>query len=235
MQNKFNVKILLIIIIILLIIGLVYLLNKTNQLSNLNIPNKVTNNETNKPIELVKKEGNKLIFQLDNGKETILQDVLGETDITPSTGPTENHSRDSRFYKYDKLYEDINHYGVYVGYYVGMDNSSYYLLINKKNGNQVSLPSRNIVISPDKQKIVSYNLDIQSGFTVNGFSILNLRGENFYIEFELDPSGWGPSNAKWINNTELEFEKTILDDNHNEEIAGSVKFKLLNNKWTEVK
>lgn len=236
---KFNVLI-LIIVVVLLAIGLVYFLNNSQKLNKKIVLNEVSNNEINKPVELVKKEDDKLIFQLDDGKETILQDVLGETDVYPGTGATENQSKDSRFYTFDKLYDDINHYGVNVGYYVGMDSSSFYLLINKKNGNQVSVVSKKIIISPDRRKVVSYNLDLESGFTFNGFNILNLKGDNFRKEFQLEPTDWGPSNARWINDSEVEFEKTVLKGDYNEEIIGVVRYKLVtdkfgNNTWVEVK
>lgn len=242
MENKPKLNtILLGIIIILLALGLLYFFfNNSKQLSQEKLSNKVSNNEVNKSIELANKEGNKLILQLDNGEETILQDVLGEDDVPIGTDPTENQSKDSRFYTFDKLYEDINYYGVNVGYYVGMDSSSFYLLINKKNGNQVSVVSKKIIISPDKQKIVSYNSDLVSGFTVNGFDILSRKGDNFRKEYQLEPKDWGPSNAKWINDLEVEFEKTILKGDYDEEIAGVVKYKLVtdkfgNNTWVEVK
>lgn len=195
----------------------------------------------NKQVKLVEKVGNKLILQLDNGDETILQDVLGETDIDPRMGSTENQSADSRFYTFDKLYEDINQYGVNVGYYVGMDSSSFYLLINKKNGNQVSLVSNKISISPNKHKVVSYNSDLLSGFSIHGFDIINLDEEgNFRKEYHSSPTNWGPSNVKWTNDSELEFERTVPKGDNDEEIQGVVKYKLISDKfgndsWVEIK
>lgn len=236
MQNKYKSKLAFIIIILLLVLGLVYLLSDNFKKSSDDIIlNKILNDKTNRPIELAKKERNKLILQLDNGTEKIIFDIAGEGDTLPETTTTENKSGGTRVYIFDKLYQDINCYGVYVRYYVGMDNSSYYILINKNNGNEISLPSQNIAISPNKQKIVSYNLDLIPGFTTNGFNIVNIIEGNFYKEYESYPEDWGPSNAKWINDTELEFEKTKLNDNSDEEISGVVKFKLLNDEWIEVK
>lgn len=234
MQNKSKL-VLIITILILLILGLIYFLfNNFKKSSDEIISNKVSNNEINKPIELIKKEGNKLILPLDNGTEKVILDVAGKGDIISETNTNENKSEDTRIYIFDKFYKEINYYGVIVRYYVGMDNSSFYLLINKKNGNEISLPSEKLIISPNKQRIVSYNVDLISGFTTNGFNIFNLKDGNSYKEYEYYPKDWGPSNVKWINDSELEFEKTKLNDNFEEEIAGVVKFKFIDNKWIEV-
>lgn len=235
MKNKSKL-VLIISIIILLVLGLIYFLYSNSKKLPINTTsNKVLNAETNGSSELVQKEGNKLILKLDDGTEKVITDTAGEGDILPETNKTENKSKDTRIYIFDKLYEDINQYGVIVRYYVGMDKSNYYLLVNKNNGNEIYLPSEKIIISPNKQRIVSYNVDLISGFTTNGFSILNLKEGNFYKEYEYYPEDWGPSSAKWINDKELEFGKTKLNGDHDEEIAGVIKFKISNNKWTEVK
>jgi hypothetical protein len=191
---------------------------------------------------LARREGDKLILKLDNGREKTIVDIVGETDVPqPKTAEsTYNSSSYSHFYNYDKLYEEINYYGVYVGYYVGMSGGTSYLLVNKINGNQVPVASSKILISPDKQRVVSHNIDLISGFTTNGFQILNRKDDNFYIEYKSSPNiDWGPSSARWLSNTEIEFEKTKLD-NYDEKVTGVIRYKLNidswgNNSWIEVK
>ena len=57
-------------------------------------------------------------------------------------------------------------------------------------------------------RIVSYNIDIEARYSVNGFVIYKLTDGSFIKEFEIELDDWGPSNAKWINNNQIEFEKT---------------------------
>lgn len=113
-----------------------------------------------------------------------------------------------------------------------MSGGTSYLLVNKINGNQVPVASSKILISPDKQRVVSYNIDLISGFTTNGFQILNRKDDNFYIEYKSSPNiDWGPSSAKWLSNSEIEFEKTELDENYDGKITGVMRYKLITNSW----
>jgi len=186
--------------------------------------------------ELVRKEDRVLYLKLDNGKEKIIPDVIGEDDIYPVSGVfSYNHSSETRIYTYDKLYKDINYYGVEVESYTGQASNNFYLLVNKANGNQITLPSKKIVISPDRQRIVSYNSDI-SGFSDNGFRIFLLKESgNIIFEYAEAPLGWGPYGVKWINNTEIQFDKY---DFSKDEVTGFVKYRLKDSfgqkTWEEV-
>lgn len=186
--------------------------------------------------ELVRKEDRVLFLKLDNGKEKIIPDIIGEDDIYPVSGVySYNNSSETRIYTYDKLYENINYYGVEVESYTGQASNIFYLLVNKANGNQITLPSKEIVISPDKQRIVSYNSDI-SGFSDNGFRISLLKDNgNMVSEFSQFLQTWGPYNARWINNTEIQFEKY---DFSKDEVTGFVKYRLKDSfgqkTWEEV-
>ncbi|NLE64150.1 MAG: hypothetical protein GX612_10000, partial [Bacteroidales bacterium] len=53
----------------------------------------------------------------------------------------------------------------------------------------------------------------------------------FIKEFELiiEIDEWGPSNAEWIDNNQIEFEKTVLNDT-SEIVAGKVIYEY-KGKW----
>jgi hypothetical protein len=187
--------------------------------------------------ELVRKEDRVLYLKLDNGKEKIIPDVIGEDDTSAiGTPDLENNSGLSRFHTYNKLHEDINYYGINVRYNAGSAYGEYYLLVNKANGNQVGVDSDSIVLSPDKQRLVSYSDDL-SGFNANGFIVL-VKGPNggFETEYETDTKNWGPYGARWISNTEIEFDK---HDFSKDEVTGFVKYRLKKDSfgqktWEEV-
>lgn len=184
---------------------------------------------------LVEKKDGILILKLDNGKNHIIPDVVGEDDEYPVPGvDSYNNSGLSRFYSYDKLHEDINYYGITVSYNVGNALGEYYLLVNKLNGNHVNLHSKNMVISPDKNRIVSYNQSIS--FDPNGFTIL-VKGKNggFKTEAEVETNDWGPEGAKWISNKEIEFKKF---DFVQDRVVGTINYVLEEspygyNNWVE--
>ncbi len=185
---------------------------------------------------LVEKKDGVLILRLDNGKNHIIPDVVGEDDEYPVPGvDSYNNSGLSRFYSYDKLHEDINYYGILVSYNAGNALGNYYLLVNKANGNHVTLVSSNLVKSPDKNRIVSYNQDV-SGFSTNGFTVLSRKESgNFKIEAQVEVRGWGPFGAKWISNKEIEFQKF---DFVQDRVIGSVNYVLEEtsygyNNWVE--
>lgn len=185
---------------------------------------------------LVEKKDGILILKLDNGKNHIIPDVVGEDDEYPVPGvDSYNNSGLSRFYSYDKLHEDINYYGILVSYNAGNALGNYYLLVNKANGNHVTLVSSNLVKSPDKNRIVSYNQDV-SGFSTNGFTVLSRKESgNFKIEAQVEVRGWGPFGAKWISNKEIEFQKF---DFVQDRVIGSVNYVLEEtsygyNNWVE--
>lgn len=232
MQNK--LKLALLIIIILLTLGLIYFFcNNFNKIAEKIRVNDFLNTETDKSTELVKKEEGKLILKLDNGTEKVILDIIGEGDVFSIIDNSKNQSEDTRIHTFDKLHEDINCYGIIVRYYIGMDYSNYYLLVNKKNGEEFTMTSTNIVISPNKKRILSYNYDLISGFTANGFDIVKFNGDNFILEYRLETIDWGPADAKWINDSELEFKRMIINDNYDEEISGVVKFKFIDDEWVK--
>jgi len=164
-------------------------------------------------------------LELDNNIVKSYENKYEDTINNPGVDP----SSYVRVYKFENSYKDINSYLIKIELY----NSEEYLLVNKKTGNEISIPG-SIVISPDKKNIVSFNSDLENKLSYNGFKIIKLINDDYEEVYALE-TDWGPKEVKWVGNTGLEFKKTILDENYDEKITGSVRYKLINNKWTEVK
>jgi len=171
------------------------------------------------PVDLVKRDNDKLILKLDNGSEKILKNIVGD----------DNHKEEDVNYGFDKLYNDINAYGINFQLYEG----SGYLLIDKKSGESISVGS--IVVSPNKERVLSYGLDLISGYNINGLKIIKLVDGNFIVEYDSGSEKWGSQNTKWTNDSGIEFEKIVLDDNYDEVSAGLYRLKLIDGKWVEFK
>lgn len=167
---------------------------------------------------LVEKKDGVLILKLDNGKDHIISDIVTEKkdsskknfNVLDDDFTWDDHPliEPDRFYSFDKLYEEINYYGVYEFYNYGLifggKECSNYLLINKANGDSIKVISEKIKISPNKERIISYNKD-SSFCEKNGFQVLSKdENDNFFMTIFL---GWEAEEARWINNNKVEFKK----------------------------
>lgn len=148
--------------------------------------------------DYVKRQDISLILKLDNGQTKTINNKNIDTDSIVA-------------YCFRDYLENINAYLLEIQYYEGGN----YLLIDKtfnKSSVILGIP----VVSNDKKRFVVSNLDLESGYTANGFLIYNIDKENGYTkEYEEYPKDWGPSKIKWINDNEIEIEQSKLDSNSN--------------------
>lgn len=175
---------------------------------------KIEKYQINRYKNLVTREKDKLLLKLDNGEQLTLEDI-----------DKEGRSEGVVWYSFRELLEDLNVYVIHIQYYEGGE----YMLINKNNGEKIKIVGK-VKVSPDKQRLVSYNVDLEAGYSPNGFQIIRLLNDHFIKEYELIQDEWGPSNVKWINKNELEFEKTGWQ-NGSLEIIGKVNYIYKDNKW----
>lgn len=241
----------LVILLVIIIVSIIVIINKNTSSKTIE---KSENSVSVKEVEptfnkddLVKKIGKQLILKLDNGEEKILEDILAqENDITEGYVTK---------FTFDKLYKDINVYGIKVDYYEGGS----YLLISKKNGEEINVLKK-LVISPNMERIATYNLDLETGDNGNGFEVIKLENDHFITEIKFNPLEltpqeiWGVSKITWLNNSELEIEKSVMDGSKipttglsGETLAGriypddflktigEIRYKLINEKWVEEK
>lgn len=165
----------------------------------------------------VSREGDILHLKLDNGKTTDLKDRHSDDD-------------NSVAFSFIKYIEDINAYLVSVQYYEGGS----YLLISKYSGDQASIIGGNVAVSPDRQRAVIWNMDMEAGYTPNGFQIMLVVFNRFSIEFEQMQDQWGPAGIRWISDTELEIQKAEWNDDGELQPAGKI-FYIYNGQWTQKK
>lgn len=161
---------------------------------------------------IVIRQNNRLLLKLSNRRQLILEDIDKEGEGTV-------------LYSFRELLEDLNIYVIHIQYYEG----GKYMLINKNSGEKINIVGK-IKVSPDKQRLVSYNVDLEARYCPNGFQIIRLLNDRFVKEYELIQDEWGPSNVKWISNSKLEFEKTGWQG-ESLEIIGKVNYIYKDNKW----
>lgn len=165
----------------------------------------------------VNREGETLHLKLDNGKTTDLKD---------------RHTNDdnSIAFSFIKYIEEINAYLVSVQYYEGGS----YLLIGKTSGDQTGIIGGNIAVSPDRQRVVIWNMDLEAGYTPNGFQVILVVFNRFSVEYEQIQDQWGPANARWISDTELELQKAEWNDEGELKPSGKIFF-INDGQWVQKK
>jgi hypothetical protein len=203
---------------------------KNNYLnSNVNI---LSSNE----YSVIKSKDRVLTLELDGRKTKVYKDERNDLYDKPKDPLTgwDDIVEYNKVYKFSDFYEDINSYLIRVELY----EAGYYLLVNKTTGEDVIVPGK-IIISSKKDRFISSNSDVVSGFSENGFEIFKLENNHFIKEMELYPENWGPAYVIWSGVDEVTVYKEIYSDSSDSmsmtKPAGTVKYKLNNNVWTEEK
>jgi hypothetical protein len=150
----------------------------------------------------VKRQGDKLVIRLDNGKERILTNNLG--------GDEENFLD----YTYTGNYPSIKRKGFHLSYYEG----SGFALVNTQNGDSMitwSAPA----ISPDKKYMITASMDLVAAFDPNGFELYSIGNNNEIKKLgEVTLEKWGPGLVQWINNKTLISEYITISEEGNTQV-----------------
>ncbi|PSL50094.1 hypothetical protein CLV51_1011438 [Chitinophaga niastensis] len=148
---------------------------------------------------LVKRNGDKLTFQLGNGKQRVF---------------TNNFNDDNYIgYAYAANYPTIKRKGAIISYYEG----SGYQLINPQNGDTLmtwSAPA----ISPDKKYILCASMDLVAAFDPNGFQLFSVNNNDIKPIGENNLEDWGPGMIHWINNKTVLSEYITIDEEGNTQV-----------------
>ena len=150
--------------------------------------------------EFVERSGDSLIFYTLNKNKVILKNDTAMDNMESFAN-----------YSFQGSIPDINHWLVKGSYWEYWD----YILINKATGKKInaySLP----LISPGRDFIICGNLDLDAGFTFNGFQLFYIKNGEIEAPLELALEIWGPQNLKWAGPNELVCEKISMDEHHNE-------------------
>ncbi len=136
-----------------------------------------------------------IVLSLRNGEKIILENNNSEIDTRASFAVLEYIA------KMDSVV-------VLRQYYEG----AAYLLINLSSGVQKKLRGYPAV-SPDGRSIVVADQDLFAGYNDNIFQVYRIEDE-WRLEFEEEPTDWGPDQVKWIGNNCLSFIKVTVNSEH---------------------
>lgn len=90
-----------------------------------------------------------------------------------------------------------------------------WLLVHRQSGRKTyisGLPH----FSPDGTKVITGNLDLESGYSFNGLAHYSLMNDSLALNWELEISNWGPRQIKWLSDSSLIIEKTYWVGTGNE-------------------
>ncbi len=175
---------------------------------------KIEKYQLKKYAHKVQRKDSLLILKLENNKEIILKDTVIEDFVIQ--------------YSFRDYYDSIKVFVIEIQHYEGCSH----LLVNGINGEKQYIFGKT-KLSPDKSRIVSFNVDLIAGYSMNGFQIIEVKNNHFRIEYEYSPKDWGPNNINWLSNNEIEIEILGVKDNE-EQIIGKTNF-ILKENWTEKK
>lgn len=161
----------------------------------------------------VSRDGETLSLSIENGEDLSFTSNRDQMSIENYVG-----------YSLYNYYPAIDAYVVLVTYYEGITN----LIINRKSGNSIDVVG-DIAVSPDQKRFVVYNKDMETTYTFNGFHVFRVNG-NSYEQEHKEGLEWGPRNARWLSNTEIEFEK-ITSPYDEAEPDGKAVYELVDDKW----
>jgi hypothetical protein len=104
-----------------------------------------------------------------------------------------------------------------------------FLLVNGRNGSQCSIPGKPI-LSPDKKRFATSCVDLEAQYNPNSFSIYRFDKDSCRIEYSIEPTDWGATKIRWLNNSSLEFQKSALTETGMKPIGKSV-LELKKKRW----
>lgn len=143
----------------------------------------------------VQRTGDKLILKLDDKPGLMLQ----VSDKIPG----------GVWYSFRDYLKDLDSWLIHVQYYEGRE----YLLVHRRSGEKVLVPGIP-ESSPGNKRFVTYNSDLESGYTFNGFVVYRISGNAFRKEFEASPNDWGPADAKWKGDNRIVFQTESRKNGH---------------------
>ena len=113
---------------------------------------------------------------------------------------------------FEHYFEDIDYILLFVQRYEG--NS--YMLINRKNGHKRYI-NGHPYFSPSKKSFVTGEVDLLSGYNINGLYYYEIKSDTIEEMFEIRISNWGPENIKWVTKNSISIKQTFVDfENSNE-------------------
>jgi hypothetical protein len=139
----------------------------------------------------VYRKGSQLIFTLDNGHKTIVQDDTTDTDQT------------STHYYWGEL-SKAHQWVLWVGFWEG----SGALLVDQRTGQNTHIWGQP-VDSPDGKHVITYSYDM--AYNPTGLQLYQVNANGIQQLWERNTS-WGPTAIKWLSNRSIAIEKQDMPD-----------------------
>lgn len=152
-----------------------------------------------KEASKVKREGNTLIFTLQDGKTAKLANLKNP-----------EKDEDYSIFYYAHYLPEMQSHLIFGGYY----ESSDFVLVSAINGKQTHMWGEPY-LSPDKKLVISPSFDLEVGFNNNGFELYSFQNGNLQQIGEIELKTWGPGQVKWIDNRTFETEYKTMDKDMN--------------------
>ncbi|MEO9533876.1 MAG: hypothetical protein ABJG68_02680 [Crocinitomicaceae bacterium] len=161
-------------------------------------PNEEDYIDTDKSVFRV---GDKLFFILNSGDTTVLANE-------PFDEENPNYN-ESAIYRFVGSVEGINHWEIFtIGY-----ECHYTILLNKDSGNITKVIGRPVA-SPSSELILCGNPDLESGYTINGFDLVEYKKDRLLKIGQLELLDWGPYECSWKNDSVAIIKKGIMDETY---------------------
>jgi hypothetical protein len=141
--------------------------------------------------QFAKRDKNGLNIKLDNGEWKLLT-------LNPMADESDN--------TFEYYFKDFGYYSIRVQW--GEGNG--YKLVNQIDGSETNLFGRPY-FSPNGQFVISINMDIEAGYSQNGFQLFKNENGKLKLLGYYEPEGWGPFSARWIDNNKLVLKNQTVE------------------------
>ncbi|HXB39586.1 MAG TPA: hypothetical protein VNZ49_03535 [Bacteroidia bacterium] len=136
---------------------------------------------------------------------TLILNCKDKETIVFKNNPKEGYEEYADYTYLGKI-PDINQYLI-----LGSFHESFsYLLVNPLSGDTTFICGEP-VFSPDKKYFICGNTDLIAAFVINGFDLYEINGKKIKLVGRRELSKWGPEKIKWIDNSSLLIERSVLD------------------------
>ncbi|MGH9968776.1 MAG: tetratricopeptide repeat protein [Pyrinomonadaceae bacterium] len=107
-------------------------------------------------------------------------------------------------YNFREYLPELGYFLVHRQFYEGHD----YLMIHDVSGRRFELQDAPVV-SPDGRRLVTTSSGIMGGYSPNAIQIWRVTQRGLLLEQTIQPRGWEPSDAKWIDNQKISLTKNL--------------------------
>jgi hypothetical protein len=153
-------------------------------------------NRIQKNAPAVSRNGDSLVFMCVNHQTVYLINNKDGDDI-------DNYS----VYTFIQDMPQINQWLIMAYYYEAFG----YVLIDKASGDSTMLYGMPVV-SPDNKYMITFNQDMEAGFTFNGFQLFEIKNFKPVQLGDKELYTWGPDNVKWKDAHTLLVQQSLTKD-----------------------